>query len=75
MTRGHRGSRLLRCEALSSSTLYRFLLAHDRFGPSTTGLLACVHRGAWWVKVDVIGKLRSGSTAPSRATRSMDLDR
>ena len=32
----------------------------DRIGPSTTGLPTCVHRGGWWVKVDVIGKLRSG---------------
>ena len=32
----------------------------DRIGPSTTGLPTCVHRGGWWVKVDVICKLLSG---------------
>lgn len=44
----------------------------DRFGPSTTGLPTSVHRGAWWVKVDVLDRLRSGSAAPSRAIRSLD---
>ena len=33
----------------------------DRIGPSTTDLLTCLHRGAWWVKLDVLGKLRSGA--------------
>ncbi len=41
-------------------------------GPSTTGLLTCVHRGAWWVKMDVIGKLNSGAAATSRAIRSLE---
>ena len=34
-------------------------------------LAKSVHRGGWWVKVDVIGKLRSGSAATSRALRSI----
>jgi len=28
--------------------------------------------GAWWVKVDVIGKLNSGAAATSRAIRSLE---
>ena len=39
------------------------------------GLLTSVHRGAWWVKVDVIGVLRSGLAATSPAIRSNDRDR
>ena len=44
MTRGHRGSRLLRCEALSSSTLYRFCWRTIGMVPVRTALARC-YRG------------------------------
>jgi hypothetical protein len=47
-------------------------ILRSRIGPSTTDLLTCLHRGAWWVKLDLIGKLRSGAAATSRAIRSFE---